>query len=293
MFQKIHSSPGIAAGTKLKKMKTEFILKSDVLDILFEHRNKAYGAYNLRKFYDNRLMKSIGAMIAIVVVLSAFTFLPDRKPRKADIIFETTWKNIPIAEKKEEIKEKKEPPAEKQTPVTTKKPPTNIAITLDTHTDTLVTINDKDNLGSKNIDVPGDNGTAVVIPVSVDGGVPGGTGDKPEVAKPEIDKNIPLNEAEIMPSYPGGIDALKRFLQRNLTNPRDLEENEIISVKMKFVVGYDGKLKGFETIQDGGEEFNKEVIRVLKKMPAWVPGKSNGQNVSVYYTIPVKFVTGD
>jgi len=97
----------------------------------------------------------------------------------------------------------------------------------------------------------------------------------------------------VMPSYPGGMDALKRFLQRNLTNPRDLEENEIVSVKMKFVVGYDGKLKGFETIQDGGEEFNKEVLRVLKKMPAWVPGKSNGQNVSVYYTIPVKFVTGD
>jgi protein TonB len=69
-----------------------------------------------------------------------------------------------------------------------------------------------------------------------------------------------------------------------------MEEGEVVSVKMKFVVGYDGKLKGFETIQDGGEDFNKEVLRVLKKMPEWEPGKSNGQNVSVYYTIPVKFV---
>ena len=55
-------------------------------------------------------------------------------------------------------------------------------------------------------------------------------------------------------------------------------------------MGYDGKLKSFTTVQDGGEEFNKEVIRVLKKMPEWEPGKTKGQNVSVYYVIPVKFV---
>ncbi len=93
-----------------------------------------------------------------------------------------------------------------------------------------------------------------------------------------------------MPEFPGGMNALRRFLERNLNNPRDLEENETVSVKVRFVVGFDGKLKSFETIQDGGEEFNKEVMRVLKKMPDWVPGKTQGQNISVYYTIPVKFV---
>jgi protein TonB len=69
-----------------------------------------------------------------------------------------------------------------------------------------------------------------------------------------------------------------------------LEDGELISVKVKVIVGYDGKLKNFELVQDGGTEFNNEVIRVLKKMPAWKPGKSKDQNVSVYYTIPVKFV---
>jgi len=67
----------------------------------------------------------------------------------------------------------------------------------------------------------------------------------------------------------------------------------LIAVKIKVVVGYDGKLKIFELVQDGGIEFNNEVIRVLKKMPAWLPGKSRGQNVSVYYTIPVKFIGED
>ena len=84
--------------------------------------------------------------------------------------------------------------------------------------------------------------------------------------------------------------ALKNFLERNLHNPKEMEEGEAVSVKINFVVGYDGKLQSFVTIEDGGEEFNKEVVRVLKKMPDWIPGKSKGQNVSVYYTIPVKFI---
>jgi len=66
-----------------------------------------------------------------------------------------------------------------------------------------------------------------------------------------------------------------------------------VSVRVKFVVDYSGKLQSFVTLVDGGEEFNKEVVRVLKKMPEWIPGKAKGENVSVYYTIPVKFVPSD
>jgi periplasmic protein TonB len=273
-------------------MKTELILKSDILDIVFENRNKAYGAYDLRKFYDNRLKKSLGVMVLMVVVFSAFAFIPDKKIAKADIIFETTLAKIPVAEKKEAIKENKEKPAEKQQPVSTKKAPSNVVITEHPDPkDSLQIIKDNDNIGKVNLTVPGGGDPGIIIPTPSDGF--GGTGTSPEPPAPAVDVNTVRETAEIMPSYPGGIEALKRFLQRNLTNPRDMEAGEMISVRMKFVVGYDGKLKGFETVQDGGEEFNKEVIRVLKKMPNWVPGKSNGQNVSVYYTIPVKFVVGD
>ncbi len=99
--------------------------------------------------------------------------------------------------------------------------------------------------------------------------------------------------AEVMPAYPGGMEALRKFLQRNLQNPEDLEAGQVVAVKIKFVVGYDGKLKSFEIIEDGGKPFNNEVIRVLKKMPMWTPGKSNGENVSVYYSIPVKFTAAE
>ena len=96
-----------------------------------------------------------------------------------------------------------------------------------------------------------------------------------------------------MPSYPGGMNALRKFLERNLENPRDMEEGEVANVKVKFVVGSNGELQSFVTVQDGGDEFNREVMRVLKKMPNWVPGKSKGQNVSVFYTIPIKFISAD
>lgn len=49
-------------------------------------------------------------------------------------------------------------------------------------------------------------------------------------------------------------------------------------------------IESFQKNQDGGEAFNKEVIQVLKKMPVWIPGLAKGENVSVYHTIPVKFV---
>lgn len=267
-------------------MKTELILKSDVLDILFENRNKAYGAYDLRKFYDNRLMKSLAAMLGIVLVLSAFTFMPDKKKplEKQDELMTTTIFTQP--EKKPEPVVKKEIPAAAQAPVSQKIFVKNIVITTDS-VPPINVITDNDRIGNKTIDVPG-SGPGIVQQPPGDGF---GNGPVAEPVKIEpVDIITPTETAEEMPSFPGGMEALKRFLQKNLTNPRDLEDGEMVSVRIKFVVGYDGKLKGFTTVQDGGEEFNKEVVRVLKKMPEWVPGKTRGQNVSVYYVIPVKFV---
>ena len=177
-------------------MTIETILKTDVLDIVFEKRNKLYGAYPLRKFYKNRLFGALTITIGAATILSAFTFIRDE------------------------------------------------------------TISD---------------------PVT------------PE--NPAIDEIT--NNPDIQASYPGGINALKKFLERNLINPTEMEPGEMVSVNVKFVVDFDGKLQNFAVVKDGGEIFNKEVIRVLKKMPQWVPGKSNGKNVPVYFVIPIKFVPAE
>jgi len=269
------------------------ILKSDVLDIVFENRNKSYGAYNLRKFYNNRLMKSLGAMLAVVIVLSAFTFLPKKKVNPVREIYEVT--TVVLKEQPKEKHKEKEP----EKPKEAVKPPAQVPTQVFTQPKIVpekVPVapieNLKDSIAFSSVKTEGQpGGVALVnVPAVTDGGV---TGTSPEPAK--IDANTPMseNEVEVMPSFPGGIEALRKFLARNLQNPKDMDAGEMVSVKVKFVVDQSGKLKSFETVQDGGEEFNKEVIRVLKKMPQWTPGKSRGQDVSVYYTIPVKFVAAD
>ena len=268
-------------------MNSETIMQSDVLDILFENRNKAYGAYTLRKFYSNRLVKSLGIMLGSVLVLSAFTFLPDKKPTKPMDQVDAVWTNIkpedPIKEpekKKEIIKQAKVPAAPVKTSIWV--PPVIVPVTVPVAV--LPGLTDSTAIGSVIVTTPG-SGPKIIDPV-----VPG-TGTV--IPVPAININTPLTEAEVdvMPSFPGGMPALRKFLEKHLTNPRDLEEGEMISVQVKFVVGYDGKLKDINIIKDGGDEFNKEVLRVVKKMPEWIPGKARGQEVSVYYTIPVKFIT--
>ncbi len=268
-------------------MNSELILKSDVLDIVFENRNKEYGAYNLRKFYSNRLVKSLALMLGGVVLLSAFTFLPNKKAAVKDDEMITRTVSLEQPKEKKEPQKKKETPQEQ--PAKAKQQPTQeftepVIVDKKLQANVLQTLIDSVAIGAiTDLKNPGDIG--IVLPVTLSG-----TGDKPVIRIPDVDINKPmdLGEVDVYPAFPN--DGLIKFLKRNLTNPRDLEEDETVSVQVRFVIGYDGKLKGFTVVKDGGEEFNKEVIRVLKKMPDWIPGKRKGQNVSVYYTIPVKFI---
>ncbi|HMC99221.1 MAG TPA: energy transducer TonB [Ferruginibacter sp.] len=267
-------------------MNKETIMQADVLDIIFENRNKSYGAYDLRKFYNARLTKAILFTVATMLVLSAFTFLPSKKKNRDDGMITTKPVFIPKApEKKVEPEKPKTPPQQQAAKTASVQPTSNPVIVKDVEVPKISAITDSTVISARpSTGTPG-NGPAIVQPVITD---PGGGGTDP--VKPVVDKTTPTFTAEVMPEFPGGMPALYKFLKRNLQNPQDVEEGQTISVKVQFVVGYDGKLQRFQTIEDGGEAFNNEVLRVLKKMPDWIPGKTNGENVSVYYTIPVKFV---
>jgi protein TonB len=271
-------------------MEANKILQADLLDILFENRNKKYGAYQLRKEYDARLYKSLAIIFSIVLLLF---FLVSRSAKNEKIntvpIIETVLYKIPNPAK---------PVAKQPIIKTSKSQPTKTNSQLFISKLKIVDSTETATQLSKNLD-------STQISSITQTGI---TGDKPiikclncnsdsgtvitNVVK-NIDKTTPNLTAEVMPAFPGGMEALKRFLERNLTNPSTLNEGDVVSVKVQFVVGYDGKLKGFTVLEDGGDEFNREVIRVLKKMPTWIPGKSRGENVSVYYTIPVKFISSE
>jgi periplasmic protein TonB len=274
---------------KTNYMNKELIMKTDVIDILFENRNKAYGAYDLRKHYAERLNKAFVIMMTIAASFAALTFLLKKTGVVNVITFSIPQETI-IPTAKENIKE----PEVKPTPVKQKQQMTIAAQTKFTKpevventvkTDVIDNIKENVAIGNTTIDLPGAGPAKVQPEVS-------GTGDVVVPVPPKPNKSEPLegNTVDVLPAYPGGMDALRKFLEKHLQNPRDMEEGELVSVRIKFVVGYDGKLQSFVTVLDGGAEFNKEVIRVLKKMPDWIPGKAKGENVSVYYTIPVKFV---
>ncbi|MEO6254732.1 MAG: energy transducer TonB [Ferruginibacter sp.] len=277
-------------------MNKNFILKADILDIIFEKRNKDYGAYDLRKFYPNRLKLALGLMLIVAATFSAFTLLPEKSgpviTRPYEIVDPELGKVPPPKkpEKNEPVKKQElVKPVAKATPVNQVKHTTNIVVVPKTDkSDSIITIKSTDVIGTKNI-VTTTPGTVLVDPNKTEPA----TG--PVVVAPKTDLTTPRDggDVDILPSYPGGMEALRKFLEKNLHTPDELENGEAVNVRVKFVVDYTGKLQSFVTVLDGGDAYNKEVVRVLKKMPNWIPGKANGENVPVYFTIPVKFVMTD
>ena len=275
-------------------MKADAILNADILDIIFDNRNKAYGAYSLRKFYNNRLYKALGITFAAATLFMLFNLIQKEKLSSLPLITEVHVMGPPPV-KADPVPEKQKENAAPQKPATPKIRQAaqiftnNVEITKD---DIAPKIEDlQDNIAISNENVVGKPGEILQV-ISTIPNIPSGGGDA-VISKTITDKITPNNFAEVMPEYPGGMSALKKFLEKYLKNPEDLQEGENVKVKIRFIVGYDGNLKGFETVQDGGTAFNNEVVRVLKKMPQWIPGKTHGENVSVYYTIPVNFIATD
>ena len=227
-------------------------------------------------------------------MLCSFTFI-NSKEVKPDIPIGGVTIINDLSEVDKKDKKKKEKPVEqkKAKPEVAKVKPTistaftTVKITTKINVALINTLTPTSVIGILDIKTPGGDVPKV-------GDLPGKGKDTVAIVAavlPKIDIVTPLDGADVMPAYPGGMNALRLFLQKNLADPQEVEEGQNISVKIKFIVGYDGKLKGFETVEDGGNAFNNEVIRVLKKMPNWIPGKMGTESVSVYYTVPVKFVS--
>ncbi|HTC00802.1 MAG TPA: energy transducer TonB, partial [Ferruginibacter sp.] len=262
----------------------------------FENRNKEYGAYNLRKFYQNRLYKSISIMLTGVMLLCLLMFMQTNRKSNASVYItkETTLADIYRPKSAVEAKPKAAQKQVVQKQVAVKPVQQNAGSKILFVKDSVKQIIQPVNLNA----TPMANTTvSTTQPGSVNGGVIAGAGNEKSTGEAAnstaIDINTPLNSADVYPSFPGGDEALRKFLLANLKTPEDMPDDATISVQVEFVVGYDGKLKSFKVVKDGGDDFNNEVIRVLKKMPNWIPGKAKGQNVSVYHIIPVKFVSQD
>lgn len=105
-----------------------------------------------------------------------------------------------------------------------------------------------------------------------------------------VDDTTIHDNVEQMPEFPGGISALMGFLSRNIKYPKEAEENGIQGrVIVSFVVEKDGSITDIQVVKPVELSINKEAIRVASLMPKWIPGKHDGTEVRVKYTMPITF----
>lgn len=268
-------------------MEAKNILKTHYLDLLFENKNKDYGAYPLRKFYNERIKKSLSITLALVLVFAGFQSWRMSKKTgyvQVDNIIECT---IPPYQKEKELEKEKIKP--KITKAVTQANVTPPLIVPDTQVpNSLPTVDEIDTMAIGKIRSAGtaDSGFVDIEPGPPGIPTPPSNGDGNSM--PDAGDN-PIYNPSQMPEFPGGPEALKRFMLRNLMQPDDIEEGQQIRVIAKFVVSKTGEISDIEIVHSGREDLDAEVLRVVKKMPAWKPGLQNGLPVNVYYKIPVSF----
>lgn len=271
-------------------MKPDMILQSDMLDILFEGRNKDYGAYHLRRNYNSRLRKALGTMLLLVLLFAGGYYWAGTLEKetvfaplagKTEIVLRMIEPEKPLEPKPLQPLAKKVATIRNVAPVivpdhTKADPPPSIDV-LKQETAAI---------GSET--TPGEAPEGPVSPPAA--AAPGGTGTAPAAPAPIVEEDKVLPVAEKMPEFPGGLDALRRFLGRNLRVPEDvLESGQRVRVPVRFVVGKDGQLSGVEFLATADEAFKKEIMRVVGKMPHWIPGSQGGKTVAVYCMIPIIF----
>jgi len=112
-----------------------------------------------------------------------------------------------------------------------------------------------------------------------------------EVVEEEEEEEVVFVVVEDMPEFPGGQQALFKYLSENVKYPVIAQENGIQGrVICQFVVNKDGNIVHVEVVRSGGDpSLDKEALRVVKSMPKWKPGKQRGKAVRVKYTVPVNF----
>ena len=265
-------------------MTNKEILQANLLDIIFENRNKEYGAYALRNGYDKRLLKALGIGLGLVLLLVLVNFL---KIANAEPTVNrggnegATIKTIELIPEKI-IEPEKQKPVEKPVAQVDHQPP--VVVPDKEVIDPLPTNEEVDAAAVSNQNV---SGGADDKPRSKD--LTGeGTGNTVPVEPAIVEPSIKIREQA--PEYPGGVAALIEFMKRNLVTPGDLDIGDKKTVKVKFVVGKDGVISDIVIIESPGKDYDREVSRVVKKMPRWKPGIQNDIIVAVAYVMPVTFM---
>lgn len=268
------------------------LIDNSWVDLVFEGKNKEYGAYVLRKETGKRNLKSMiivfATIIAILLIALAKVAIENAMPKKVAITTDVELSKL--AEKKQAKVERKEPVKVEMEQKVIEKVKSSVKFTApeikkDDEVKPEDELKSQDDLAKTttaigSFDVKGNDEAAGEVLKA-----------KEVIAdeKPKEEEKV-FDVVEQMPSFPGGPQALFEYLSKNIRYPAVAEENGVEGkVIVTFVVERDGSITDVVAIKKVDPSLDKEAIRVVKSMPHWIPGKQNGSAVRVKYTVPVTF----
>jgi periplasmic protein TonB len=270
-------------------MKDINILQSNILDIIFDGRNKEYGAYELRTNYQKRLFMSVmGMIVGCAALLLIYSIASGHDNSNIPPPVETATVIInPIddePEKPVEIEKPKPVP-----PVAMEKFVTPLITTEEIKPeDEVPDMEQLEDVKIGPVDQVGEKDDGIVAPPVE--GVKDGVIEAPK--KADADEDAIHLTVQIEAEYPGGISAWQRYLNRTFRYPDYAIENLIAgTVVVQFVVDKEGNVTDVEAISGpdkGG--LREEAVRVIKKSGKWTPAIQNGRQVKSYKKQPVTFV---
>jgi len=271
------------------------LLDQQWIDLVFDGKNEAYGAYAIRHDTSKRnllaMLALIAGLVAIVAIFLSVGAVQDAIARAAsehetEVTLEQIEEEVEEEQEEDEIVYEVTPEEQlvaEETVMNSEKftayemeddAPEQVTKTQDEVAQSDVAI------GAIDYDQGSDEAEHVLkVNEKVVDEVP-----------PAVEETKIFEVVEQMPSFPGGDAALMQFLSKNIKYPVVAEENGIQGrVIATFVVERDGSITDVKVVKSVDPSLDKEAIRVLKSMPKWIPGKQNGSAVRVKYTVPVTF----
>ena len=271
-------------------------------DVIFEGKNKEFGAYELRRQSDGRHNRAmLFVIIGLIFVLIGGYFWSKysdyrREQRELQLQAEMEQMLAQMAEEPqtEEQQPEEEIPQAVEEPVAEEALPEEI---LNTIKDTEIAIAADEEVTE---DITSKDEVAESTAAAGASTFDQGTDDLNVVRehKEEIiveEKHEPVKEeiftaVEQMPQFPGGEAELLKYIATHIKYPTMAAENNIQGrVVVKFVVKKDGQVGDVVVVRGKDPDLDKEAVRVVKTLPKFIPGKMNGQAVSVWYTLPINF----
>lgn len=274
-------------------MEPNKILKSDVLDLLFENRYKEYGAYNLRRTYNKRITTALLVTFGAVLLIILASFVSDNM--KDDSAAEVVVRDVVLEDIKQEEEEKPEPPPPPPPPQ--EEPPkvemtkfTPPVIKPDEEVKQEEVPPEVTQLENTKIDVVNQEGIkdlGIAVPPVVDEG-------KAVVEAPKKeDENQVFTKVEIEARFAGD---WSRFLQRTLNAETPVNNGAPAgqyTVIVQFIVDKQGAISDVKALTNHGYGMEEEAVRAIKKAQKWEPAVQNGRQVNAYRKQPITFVVSE